>query len=191
MRVGDRAGSAALAPAAAGWSRRRWLRTGVAAGGAVLLAGCELFGPRRPYVLHQGIWRGRISIHTEEERSESYIASFYLRGSAAQGALEVYNPLGSIMARLEWNERLAHLRAGSQEYADASLDNLVRDVFGTPIPVRALFAWLSGDAVEEDGWQVDLSRYGRGRIDAVRQQPLPVARMRIVLQSGDGEEEVL
>ncbi|MDH5858766.1 lipoprotein insertase outer membrane protein LolB [Lampropedia aestuarii] len=126
-----------------------------------------------------------MSLTTEEARPQSFSASFELTGSAQQGELEIYNPLGNIVARLFWSPGLATVHTGSEQRSSASLDELIARVVGTPIPVQALFAWLQGDAQAVVGWQVDLSRYAQGRISAVREQPLPRANLRVVLQSPD------
>lgn len=162
-------------------SRRRWLAGLGAAASVFMLSACGLT-PQPAYEQQPGHWRGRISILIEEEaRPQSYTGGFLLRGGSPKGTLEVYNPLGGTIAQLEWNEQLALLNDGSTIVQDRSLDNLLARVFGTPLPTQALFAWLSGDAVQATGWHVNLDRYAQGRIDAVRTEPLPAARMRIVL----------
>lgn len=160
-------------------SRRTWLAS---LASACVLAACAA---PRPYVLRQGIWCGRIALNTEEERPQSFSAEFALRGSPQQGELEVYNPLGNIIARLRWSPHQALLDKGAEQIAGDSLDALVAQVFGAPIPIAALFDWLSGHARQEPGWQVDLSRYGQGRIHALREQPLPRASLRVILHADD------
>lgn len=164
-------------PQSAGLSRRA---LGVAA--ACLLAACTTPALYKP---QQGVWRGRLALTTEENRPQSFSASFELTGSAQQGELEIYNPLGNIVAKLFWSPGLATVNTGSEQRSSASLDELVAQVFGMSIPVQALFAWLQGDAQAVVGWQVDLTRYAQGRISAVREQPLPRANLRVVLQSPD------
>lgn len=164
-------------PPLAGMSRRA---LGVAA--ACLLAACTTPALYKPQT---GLWRGRLALNTEEDRPQSFSASFELTGSAEQGELEIYNPLGNIVAKLFWSPGMATVNTGSEQRSSASLDELVAQVFGTAIPVQALFAWLQGDAQAVVGWQVDLSRYAQGRISAVREQPLPRANLRVVLQSPD------
>lgn len=159
-----------------------WPRRAFCLGAAWFLAACTT---PALYVPKQGLWRGRLALTTEEERAQSFSASFELRGSQQQGELEVYNPLGNIVAKLQWSPGQATVDTGSEQRSSASLDDLVAQVFGTPIPVQALFAWLEGDAQAVVGWQVDLSRYEQGRISAVREQPLPRANLRVILQSPD------
>lgn len=164
--------------------QRRKVMGGFLTGVALVATGCS-FTPQSEYVAQPGNWRGRISIHIDEDaaKPQSYIGSFWLRGSSQTGALEIYNPIGTTVAQLDWSGNRAQLNDGGRVHQSESLDELLAKVFGTPLPVQALFAWLSGESVQAAGWQVNLERYGRGRIDAVRLSPLPVARMRIILEA--------
>ncbi|KKW67571.1 hypothetical protein AAV94_09775 [Lampropedia cohaerens] len=162
--------------------RRSWL---AAVGAAALLAACALPGRRTPYVLHQGHWRGRLALRTEESQPQSHVASFELRGSAQRGELQVFNPLGNVMARLHWGPGAAYLRTGNEQVEGESLEALAERVFGTAVPIAALFAWLSGQAQPVAGWRVDLSRFAQGRIEALREQPLPRTRLRVILENTD------
>ena len=82
---------------------------------------------------------------------------------------------------IAWQAGQAVLRQGDQTRRYDSLDALVQDAVGTPLPVRALFGWLHGDAQAVPGWQPDLSRLGDGRLSARRSMPLPTAELRLVL----------
>lgn len=158
-------------------ARRAWC-----VGAAWFLAACTT---PALYVPQQGLWRGRLSLTTEEERPRSYSGSFELRGHARQGELEIFNPLGNIVAKMAWSPGQAWVNTGSEQLSGSSLDELVARVFGMPIPVQALFSWLQGEPEAVVGWQVDVSRYAQGRISAVREQPLPRANLRVILQSAD------
>lgn len=157
-------------------------RRALCIGAAWLLVACST---PSLYVPKPGLWRGRLALNTEEERPRSYSASFELRGSEKQGEFEIYNPLGNVVAKLAWAPGQASVDTGSEQLSGRSLDELVAHVLGTPIPVQALFAWLQGEAQAVVGWQVDLSRYKQGRISAVREQPLPRANLRVILQSSE------
>ncbi|SHE43701.1 outer membrane lipoprotein LolB [Lampropedia hyalina DSM 16112] len=163
--------------------RRQWLLRWGSVAAALALSACSL-APRQPYRGRPGHWRGRISIQLEEaDRPQSYIASFLLQGHIGHGTLNVYSPIGTTIAQLRWDGRRAELDDGTQITRDRSLDQLLAQVFGTPLPTEALFAWLAGEAAQASGWQVNLERYAQGRIDAIRHSPLPTTRMRIVLHS--------
>ena len=62
------------------------------------------------------------------------------------------------------------------------LDDLTTELGGAPLPVRALFGWLRGQAVSAAGWNVDLSRHADGRITARRDTPAPAAELRVVFE---------
>lgn len=166
-----------------GTARRQFIAMGAALtlGGA--LVGCSPL-PSRPYEPQAGIWQGRISITIEEtDKPQSYTAGFLLKGSHSQGTLEVYNPVGSTIAQLSWSGHTAQLYDGSKVTYAQSLHELLAQVFGTPLPTDALFAWLGGHPAQAQGWQVNLTRYPQGRIEATRETPLPRARMKIALSS--------
>ncbi|MCQ9617234.1 lipoprotein insertase outer membrane protein LolB [Paenalcaligenes niemegkensis] len=90
--------------------------------------------------------------------------------------LDLRNPMGSVLARVEVNQSGASLYRtdGSAEHAPGP-DALVEQVLGTPIPVSKLRHWLRGASAStaldveletsrpvsfsEDGWRVRLQRY--------------------------------
>jgi outer membrane lipoprotein LolB len=95
--------------------------------------------------------------------------------------LLVFNPLGSIMARLQWTRGGATLQQGDQITQSDSLPELITRMTGSDIPVAALFDWLQGKNTAVSGWQTDLSRISDGRLRADRISPPPEASLRIVL----------
>ena len=111
-----------------------------------------------------------LQVHDPMAQEQSFSASFQLQGSAEQGQLDVFNPFGSQIARLQWTPEHAVLQQGS------------RLSLGTELPVQALFSWLQGQPMTAEGWQVDLSRHAQGRITAQRISPPPQATLRVVLQ---------
>ena len=113
---------------------------------------------------------------------QSFSAGFSLSGNAQTGELSLTSPLGSILAVMKWQPGAAMLSQGGQERHYGSLDELAAQAIGTPIPVRALFAWLHGEPQAVEGWQADLSALGNGRLTAQRLQPLPTAELRLVLE---------
>lgn len=163
--------------------RRHLLRATGAAALVGVLAGCGVTS--KPYTPQTGSWSGRISISVDDpsnpDKPQSYIAGFLIKGSYAKGTLEVYNPVGSTMAQLRWDANEAQLFDGKETFYAASLGELLTRVFGTELPTEALFAWLRGEPLQAQGWQVNLERYKEGRINATRVTPLPAARIRIAL----------
>ena len=133
---------------------------------------------------HNPAWAGRIGlqIHDPLSAEQSFSASFHLQGSPEAGQLDVFNPLGSQIAQLQWQPGSALLTQGSQQTTSDSLPLLFSQSLGTEIPIAALFGWLQGQTTQATGWNVDLSRYAQGRITAQRISPPPQATLRIVLQ---------
>lgn len=170
MRLGDRAGV---------WRRAApWLL-----GSAVLLAsGCASTGndAAAPETDH---WSGRLGLVVETDPPEQLHASFALEGDPQAGRLDLFTPLGSTLASLQWRPGAAVLSQGGTQRDYASLDELARAATGTALPLRALFAWLHGVPEAVDGWRVDLSQRASGRLRAWRTAPLPGAELRVILDA--------
>lgn len=148
---------------------------------AILLAGCAT--PPRPAERdpESGPWSGRLALRVADRPEQSFSAGFELRGQAPAGALTLYTPLGSTAAVLNWAPGTATLRTDGEVRQFASIDALVADATGSPLPVAALFDWLAGRNVPVPGWEADLSLLGEGRLRAQRLAPPPSADLRIVL----------
>lgn len=93
------------------------------------------------------------------------------------------NPLGNIVARVQWSPGQASAQQGTQTRQASSLDELTQDLLGTSLPIAALFDWLQGKPTVAAGWQADLDGRSEGRILARRTDPLPEASLRIVLDA--------
>lgn len=116
------------------------------------------------------------------EPPASFSASFLLSGTAQAGELTLISPLGNTLAALRWQPGEAVLHQGEQTRRYESLDTLVAEATGTPLPVRALFGWLRGEPQSVPGWDADLSRLADGRLSARRLIPPPAAELRVVLE---------
>jgi outer membrane lipoprotein LolB len=153
---------------------------------AALLSGCAT--PPRPAATAQGTsaaWAGRLALQTDGEapQQQTFAAAFELKGSAQSGELRLFSPLGQTLAALAWAPGKATLRASDGTREFDSLDTLVAQVTGTPIPIAALFDWLDGRPAEVPGWHADLSQLASdGRIVARRSAPLPAATLRVALE---------
>lgn len=127
-------------------------------------------------------WAGRMSVRVESDPVQSFSASFELRGSAAQGRLALYSPIGSTVAEMNWSRTQADLRtADGKHQTFESLDALTRQATGTELPVASIFSWLSGLQADTGGWVADLQEHARGRLIARRLQPPPAVEMRLIL----------
>lgn len=148
-----------------------------------LLAGCasppRAPGPAAPVA---GPWSGRLALQVQDQASQSFSASFELKGSASAGELTLFNPLGGVLGLLAWAPGAATLRANGQSRQFESVDAAVAHVTGSAIPVAALFDWLRGINTAVPGWRADLSQLGQGRLAAKRLEPLPEADLRVVLE---------
>lgn len=150
------------------------------------LAGCAnppAFKPEAGW--EQQAWSGRLGLQVQDEQAQSFSASFQLQGTPERGSLDIFNPLGSQIAKLDWQPGAAQLRQGDQLRTSASLDELLQLSLGTALPVQALFSWLQGHNASAPGWAVDLSRHAEGRITAQRLSPTPQATLRVVLQNAE------
>jgi outer membrane lipoprotein LolB len=147
---------------------------------ALLLGGCATpVVPHAPTAARQSVWTGRMALHVDGKSNQSFSASFELRGSAKQGNLTLYTPLGSTLALLSWAPGAATLRTNGETRRFDSVEALAAEATGTPIPVAALFDWLSGVATNVPGWQADLGQLAQGRLHAKRVEPPPAADLRV------------
>lgn len=128
------------------------------------------------------LWSGRLALQVEEQTSQSFSAAFELQGNAQQGELLLFNPLGNVLAKIDWTPEHARLQAGGETRESTSLDALLQQTMGAPIPVRAFFSWLRGEQTTAAGWQADLSTIGQGRLVANRYDPAPRATLRIAFE---------
>lgn len=146
--------------------------------GLCLLLGACVTPPRERT---GSFWSGRIGLQVQSDPPQSLQASFELEGDPQTGLLTLFNPVGGILARLSWNPQQAILERGTERWVQPNVQQLAEQLVQTPLPVQALFDWIEGRPLPHAGWQVDLSEHALGRISAVRQQPAPEARLRIVL----------
>lgn len=166
----------------AGGRRRRRLA------GALLLAawlgtGCASLPTPRTDAVTGPVRNGRLALSVQDQPQASFSAQFELRGSPQAGELSLLSPLGSALARLHWSPGDALLEAaGRAPQRFDSLDAMLAQVSGTPLPVAALFDWLEGRPTPVPGWEPDLSGLDAGRLRARRLDPPPQAELRVVLE---------
>lgn len=123
-----------------------------------------------------------MALQVDGQDTQSFAASFELQGNPALGQLSLFTPLGGTVAVLEWAPGSATLRSGQEVRNFGSVDTLVAQVTGTPIPVAALFDWLAGIPSQVPGWTPDLRQQEEGRITARRDTPAPAATLRVVFE---------
>lgn len=152
------------------------------------LTGC-VHAPEQPRATTSPAWVGRMALSVVDEpgtqttRERDWSAGFELQGSPRQGELALLSPLGTVLARVQWNPQQAVLLEGDRQRHFANLADLTRQLTGTELPVTALFDWLAGRPTQAQGWQVDLEQHASGRIQAYRLEPQPRARLRLVFEA--------
>jgi outer membrane lipoprotein LolB len=146
----------------------------------LLLAGCA--APRSPVAAGVQAWTGRLALTVEGQASQSFSASFELKGAADSGNLTLFNPLGGTAAVLSWSPGSAILKSANETTEFASLEALAREATGAPLPIAALFDWLSGRATPVEGWEPDVTQVAEGRLRARRTDPPPPADLRVVFE---------
>jgi outer membrane lipoprotein LolB len=154
-----------------------------------LIAGCETNKRAKDKnVTEYTNWHGRLAMQVEADPDEplshgqSFSASFELFGTPEAGELTLFTPLGSTAAAIRWTPDSATLESQGQTRMYSGLSPLIQNLFGTEVPVSALFGWLTGQDLSADGWQVNLTQFGQGRIIANRLSPLPQAQLRLILE---------
>ena len=146
-----------------------------------LLAGCAS-APRTPVDALLGPWSGRLALQVQDNASQSFSAAFELKGTAREGELALFDPLGNTVALMTWLPDSATLTTNGETRQFRSVNSLVASATGSALPVAALFDWLRGIDTPVTGWQADLSQLAQGRLSAQRLQPPPLAELRLVLE---------
>ncbi|BDT65939.1 outer-membrane lipoprotein LolB [Comamonadaceae bacterium OS-1] len=156
-------------------------RRGALVACTLLLAGCAHLNSGRQNADPSAFWSGRLALQVDGSAAQSFSASFELKGSSEAGELTLFNPLGGTVARMLWQPGSATLHTNGEIRSFDSLEALVAQATGAPLPLVALFDWLHGSNTLVPGWQADLARLDDGRLTAVRSQPEPTATLRLVL----------
>lgn len=149
----------------------------------MLLAGCALPPKTTTETLSERTyWSGRLVVQVEEQATQSFAAAFELQGNATHGELTLLSPLGTVLAQLQWEPGRASLQSSGQTRTSESLDVLLEQMTGTPLPVLALFSWLRGLQTAVSGWQADLDNIDHGQLVATRYEPAPRTTLRVAFE---------
>jgi len=151
----------------------------------VLLAGCATPAPIRSVSQAPSTkqWQGRISVTVQSDPPRNMSAGFSLDGDARQGELNLFSPLGTTLATLQWNPTSTQWLQGSQQRRYDSMAHLTEETTGAALPMDAMFEWLEGRATPSPGWQADLSALNQGSLIAKRITPEPLVVLRIKLDT--------
>lgn len=150
---------------------------------------------------------GRFSVTVEEAdgQIESVQGGFAWHDTGQLLQLNLANPLGSTLARLEVQpSQVVLTRADGSRETAPSPEALVARILGGPLPVTGLRQWLQGkvntasaqnlqknsqgqiEAFEQLGWQVQLQRYdeqGPARLNLRRSDTGRTIRVRLLIDS--------
>ena len=151
----------------------------------VLLAACATPTPSRSVAQAPSDkqWQGRLSVTVQSDPPRNMSAGFSLDGDARQGELNLFSPLGTTLATLQWNPATTQWLQGSQQRRYDSMAHLTEETTGAALPMDAMFDWLQGKATPSPGWQADLSALNQGTLIARRLSPEPLVVLRIKLDS--------
>lgn len=156
-----------------------WLCTSV-----LLLSGCGLFSnkSKSTELAQQGQWEGRLQLRILQDKPEQFSFTFDLQGTAENGELTIYSPLGSTVAVASWTPNSAVLTEGNKQKHFASMEDLTQQLTGAALPLPTLMAWLNRDGPSLDGWQIKAENLPRSRrIFAQRSSPLPKLHLTLLL----------
>lgn len=128
-------------------------------------------------------WQGRISVTVQSDPPRNMSSGFSLEGNARQGELNLFSPLGTTLATLQWNPSTTQWLQGSQQRRYDSMAHLMEETTGAALPMDAMFDWLEGHDTASPGWQTDLSAIAQGTLVAKRVSPEPWVVLRIKLDT--------
>jgi len=152
--------------------------------GLLLIGGCAPLPTKTPTETTASRWQGRLSVKVQAQPAQAFSANFALQGSADEGALTLTGVLGTRLAEMHWGADAATLQTPQELLRFDSVDAMVRHSVGTPLPLNALFGWLTGRDGAPPGWAVDLGERSVGRIRAWRLAPDAAAEIKIILEPG-------
>jgi outer membrane lipoprotein LolB len=149
---------------------------------------------------------GRFALRVQRpmEEPEAIQGGFAWQDDGRKLVLDLANPLGNTLARVETGPDGAMLReSNGRETRAADPDGLAARALGSPIPVAGLRDWLRGrvadaprarvstrdeqsrpTAFEQDGWDVRVSQYddiGPVRLQMSRAEPGRTIELRLVI----------
>ncbi len=128
-------------------------------------------------------WQGRLSVTVQSDPPRNMSAGFSLDGDARQGELNLFSPLGTTLATLQWNPTTTQWLQGGQQRRYDSMAQLTEETTGAALPMGAMFDWLEGKATASPGWLADLSALNQGTLVAKRVSPEPLVVLRIKLDT--------
>lgn len=176
----------------------RGLIKAVCISSAVMMAACSVTPTVDSEQLTEETRVGRFAVLSFNKRDnvnqDAVQGGFVWRDLGAQLTIDLTNPLGNTLARVEVSDFQSVLinSAGERLYAATPDELLMRVLDGRPLPVSGLRYWVRGELMPtteatqverdaegrlqsalQDGWQLNLSRYdakGPTRLHLVRNE---------------------
>lgn len=165
----------------AGWLVR-WRAGLLACLACLLLAACatpqKIAGSGAGAQAFDRVGRFAVSVEHRDGKRDAVQGGFAWHDAGRELLLDLANPLGSTLARVQVLPGVAILtRSNGDTETASSPDGLVDQVLGSPIPVGGLRDWLRGQTgaapvsslqknaagqitqFQQAGWQIALSRY--------------------------------
>ena len=149
---------------------------------AALITGCGTPTQRQEYVTPNDVWEGRLSVQVAGEPPQRISADFLLEGTARRASLTLSSPLGTRMARMQWDATSATLELGDQKRSFESVDAMTTHTLGSAVPMQAFFAWLHGRPDTAPGWELQTLDALHGRIRARSVDRTPAVQIDLVLE---------
>ena len=149
---------------------------------AALLTACSTPAKRQEYVTPNDVWEGRLSVQVAGEPPQRISADFFLEGTARRASLTLNSPLGTRMARMQWDATSATLELGDQKRSFESVDAMTTHTLGSALPMQAFFAWLHGRPESAPGWELQTLDRLQGRIRARSVDRTPAVQIDLVLE---------
>ena len=147
-----------------------------------LLTACSTPAKRQEYVTPNDVWEGRLSVQVASDPAQRISADFFLEGIARRASLTLNSPLGTRMARMQWDATSATLELGDQKRSFESVDAMTTHTLGSALPMQAFFAWLHGRPESAPGWELQTLDMLQGRIRARSVGRTPAVQMDLVLE---------
>lgn len=149
---------------------------------AALLTACSTPAKRQEYVTPNDVWEGRLSVQVTGDPPQRISADFFLEGTARRASLTLNSPLGTRMARMQWDATSATLELGDQKRSFESVDAMTTHTLGSALPMQAFFAWLHGRPESVSGWELQTLDRLQGRIRARSVDRTPAVQIDLVLE---------
>jgi outer membrane lipoprotein LolB len=147
-----------------------------------LLTACSTPAKRQEYVTPNDVWEGRLSVQVAGDPPQRISADFFLEGTARRASLTLNSPLGTRMARMQWDATSATLELGDQKRSFESVDAMTTHTLGSALPMQAFFEWLHGRRETAPGWELQTLDALQGRIRARSVDRVPAVQIDLVLE---------